>query len=67
MRNSKDQPLELNNRKGYLVENDLKRVFEILGQAVTQEDLSNMVKMVGLKGKDKITYEEFKDFFQKQL
>lgn len=49
------------------MENDLKRVFEVLGQSVTQEDLTNMIKMVGIKGKDKITYEEFKDFFKKQL
>ena len=49
------------------MESDLRRVFETLGQSVTPEDLTNMVKMVGVKGKDKITYDEFKDFFKKQL
>ena len=57
----------MTNRKGYLVESDMKKAFEALGQSVTSEDLTNMVKMIGIKGKDKITYEEFYEFFKKQI
>ena len=64
-KSNKDE--EIVHRKDFLDEKDLKRAFEVLGQPVTSEDLTNMIKMVGVKGKDKITLDEFKEFFKNQL
>ncbi len=52
-------------RKGYISRDDLKQVFEILGESITDEEVNTMVKIAGVKSNDKINFKEFVDFFYK--
>lgn len=52
-------------RKGYISKEDLKQVFEILGESITDEEVNTMVKIAGIKSSDKINFKEFVDFFYK--
>lgn len=52
-------------RKGYISPADLKKVFEILGESITDEEVNTMVKIAGIKSNDKINFKEFVDFFYK--
>ena len=61
---------DLNNlilfyRKGYISTEDLKEVFEILGESVNDEEINTMIKIAGIKSNDKINFKEFVDFFYK--
>lgn len=53
------------NRKGYISKDDLKEVFEILGETITNEEVNTMIKIAGTKSTDKINFKEFVDFFYK--
>jgi Ca2+-binding EF-hand superfamily protein len=53
------------NRKGYISTDDLKEVFEILGESITDEEVNTMIKIAGIKSNDKINFKEFVDFFYK--
>lgn len=53
------------NRKGYISADDLKTVFELLDENVTDEEINTMIKIAGLKSQDKINFREFVDFFYK--
>lgn len=55
----------LTSRKGYISKEDLKHVFEILGESITDEEVNTMVKIAGIKSNDKINFKEFVDFFYK--
>ena len=52
-------------RKGYISTEDLKDVFEILGESITDEEVNTMIKIAGVKSDDKINFKEFVDFFYK--
>jgi len=52
-------------RKGYISKDDLKDVFEILGESITSEEVNTMIKIAGIKSNDKINFKEFVDFFYK--
>ena len=52
-------------RKGYINATDLKSVFEILGEYITDEEVDTMIKIAGIKSTDKINFKEFSDFFFK--
>jgi len=52
-------------RKGYISTEDLKEVFEILGESITDEEVNTMIKIAGVKSNDKINFKEFVDFFYK--
>lgn len=52
-------------RKGFISANDLKNVFEILGEYITDEEVNTMIKIAGIKSSDKINFKEFSDFFYK--
>lgn len=52
-------------RKGYISTEDLKEVFEILGEQITDEEVNTMIKIAGIKSNDKINFKEFVDFFYK--
>jgi Ca2+-binding EF-hand superfamily protein len=54
-----------NYRKGYISKDDLKDVFEILGESITSEEVNTMIKIAGIKSNDKINFKEFVDFFYK--
>jgi Ca2+-binding EF-hand superfamily protein len=54
-----------NFRKGYISKDDLKDVFEILGESITMEEVNTMIKIAGIKSNDKINFKEFVDFFYK--
>jgi Ca2+-binding EF-hand superfamily protein len=52
-------------KKGYISTEDLKEVFEILGESITDEEVNTMIKIAGIKSNDKINFKEFVDFFYK--
>lgn len=65
-------------RKGYINSEDLKEVFKLLGETVTDEEVNSkfltpltttlctaMIKIAGVKSNDKINFKEFVDFFNK--
>jgi Ca2+-binding EF-hand superfamily protein len=61
-------------RKGYINSEDLKSIFGILGENVTEEEINSkfvtslclaMIKIAGPKSNDKINYKEFVEFFYK--
>lgn len=52
-------------RKGYISTEDLKEVFKILGESITDEEVNLMIKIAGIKSNDKINFKEFVDFFYK--
>ena len=52
-------------RKGYISTEDLKEVFEILGEDITDEQINTMIKIAGVKSNDKINFKEFSEFFYK--
>lgn len=52
-------------RKGYISTEDLKEVFEILGESITDDEVNTMIKIAGIKSNDKINFKEFVDFFYK--
>ena len=52
-------------RKGYISTSDLKEVFEILGESITDDEVNTMIKIAGIKSHDKINFKEFVDFFYK--
>ena len=54
-----------NFRKGYISSEDLREVFEIMGESITEEEVNTMVKIAGVKSSDKINFKEFVDFFYK--
>jgi Ca2+-binding EF-hand superfamily protein len=43
-------------RKGYISAQDLKNVFEILGEYITDEEVNTMIKIAGIKSSDKINF-----------
>jgi Ca2+-binding EF-hand superfamily protein len=53
------------SRKGFISAQDLKNVFEILGEYITDEEVNTMIKIAGIKSSDKINFKEFSDFFYK--
>ena len=52
-------------KKGYINQEDLKEVFSILGENVSEDELQTMIKIAGVKSNDKINFKEFIDFFYK--
>jgi len=52
-------------KKGYIQTEDLKKVFELLGEKVNEEEIQTMVKIAGTKSNDKINFKEFCEFFYK--
>jgi Ca2+-binding EF-hand superfamily protein len=64
-------------RKGYINNEDLKEVFKLLGETVTDDEVNSkfyiihdslflaMIKIAGVKSSDKINFKEFVDFFNK--
>ena len=52
-------------KKGYINQEDLKEVFSILGENVSDDELQTMIKIAGVKSNDKINFKEFIDFFYK--
>jgi len=52
-------------KKGYISTDDLKEVFEILGESITDDEVNTMIKIAGIKSNDKINFKEFVDFFYK--
>ena len=64
-------------RKGYISSEDLKAVFSLLDETVSDEELHSkwipyltifdiaMIKIAGIKSNDKINFKEFVDFFYK--
>ena len=52
-------------RKGYISTEDLKEVFELLGEYITEDEVNTMIKIAGVKSGDKINFKEFSDFFYK--
>lgn len=52
-------------RKGYISTDDLREVFELLGEYITDEEVNTMIKIAGIKSNDKINFKEFSDFFYK--
>ena len=68
----------VSSRKGYINSEDLKEVFKLLGETVTDEEVNSkfltpltttlctaMIKIAGVKSNDKINFKEFVDFFNK--
>jgi len=53
-------------KKGYINTEDLKVVFNLLDENVTDEEVSTMIKIAGVKSHDKINFKEFVDFFNKK-
>jgi hypothetical protein len=64
------------NRKGYINTEDLKEVFGLLGEHVSDDEVNStylfalifliaMIKIAGVKSNDKINFKEFVDFFYK--
>ena len=43
-------------RKGYISTEDLKAVFEVLGESITEEEVNTMIKIAGVKSGDKINF-----------
>jgi len=54
------------NQEGYITSKKIKEVFDIFKEKATQEDIENVLKFVGCT-QDTMTYNEFKDFFKKNL
>ena len=52
-------------KKGFISTKDLKEVFELLGECITEEEVTTMIKIAGIKSSDKINFQEFSDFFYK--
>lgn len=52
-------------KKGYISNQDLKCVFSLLGETVSDEEIQTMIKIAGTKSNDKINFKEFVDFFYK--
>ena len=62
-------------RKGYINTEDLKEVFNLLGESVSDDEVNSiisnsfniiaMIKIAGVKSNDKINFKEFVDFFYK--
>lgn len=52
-------------RKGYISADDLKEVFKILGEDISESEANTMIKIAGVKSNDKINFKEFVDFFYK--
>lgn len=52
-------------KKGYITPDDLKQVFELLGEYTTDDEVNTMIKIAGVKSNDKINFKEFVDFFYK--
>lgn len=52
-------------KKGYINREDLKCVFSLLNENVSDEELNTMIKIAGVKSNDKINFKEFVDFFYK--
>lgn len=66
--------LSYSYRKGYINNEDLKEVFKLLGETVTDDEVNSksfyfntvaMIKIAGVKSNDKINFREFVDFFNK--
>jgi Ca2+-binding EF-hand superfamily protein len=67
--------VDKHNRKGYINSEDLKEVFRLLGETVTDDEVNSkilmnnqfiaMIKIAGVKSNDKINFKEFVDFFNK--
>jgi len=53
-------------QKGYLNAQMLQKVFEVFNEKVTEADAENLMKFIGCSG-NKMTFNEFKDFFRKNL
>ncbi len=62
-------------RKGFINTEDLKEVFTLLGENVSDDEVNSkfdclnkiiaMIKIAGVKSNDKINFKEFVDFFYK--
>jgi Ca2+-binding EF-hand superfamily protein len=62
-------------RKGFINTEDLKEVFALLGENVSDDEVNSkpslpltsiaMIKIAGVKSNDKINFKEFVDFFYK--
>lgn len=52
-------------KKGYIGSSDLREVFELLGESVSDDELQTMIKIASQKSNDRITFKDFVDFFYK--
>jgi len=52
-------------RKGYISAHDLHQVFSRLNESVTEEEITTMIRIAGVKSNDKINFKEFVEFFYK--
>lgn len=52
-------------RKGYISSADLKQVFLLLNESVTDDEINTMIRIAGVKSNDKINFKEFVEFFYK--
>lgn len=52
-------------RKGYISAHDLAQVFALLNESVTEEEITTMIRIAGVKSNDKINFKEFVEFFYK--
>ena len=52
------------DRKGYLDEDDLKRVFDIVGEEISGEDARRLVELVGNSSEGRINFKEFSRQYQ---
>jgi len=52
-------------RKGYISSQDLKQVFLLLNESVTDDEINTMIRIAGVKSNDKINFKEFVEFFYK--
>ena len=59
------KPIIYHFRKGYISSEDLREVFELMGESITEEEVNTMIKIAGVKSSDKINFKEFVDFFYK--
>jgi len=53
-------------KQGYLNAKAVQKVFELFNEKVTESDVENLLKFVGCSS-GKMTFQEFKDFFKKNL
>jgi len=52
-------------RKGYISAQDLAQVFALLNESVTEDEITTMIRIAGVKSNDKINFKEFVEFFYK--
>ena len=53
------------DKKGYISTADLKKLFELLDDTITDEEVTQMIRIAGVKSGDKINFTEFVRYFYK--